>query len=239
MLRRFKEARAEAQEKKRREVAALEVKRLEQSVQVARSALELAKLEHRLERPSGVQLKASETVFMTIAGVGLIEPRRAPSKWVGGSQGVSFRVAKGVSYRVGATRGHLVQGEETPTLIDKGTAVITDQRIIFLGSKRTTEWAFSKLLGFSLDDEAMAIFNVSNRQKASGLLYGKVNDSDVDAVLSAAIARFTSSDDHQAVVESYAEALRKVETQLDNVLSQSAKPPSGIGQLPPPSSSEE
>lgn len=237
MLKRFKAARSEAQEKKRQEEVALERKRLEVKVQTARVAFELAKLEHRLERPSGVQLKASETVLMTIDGVGLVEPRRAPSKWVGGSQGVSFRVAKGVSYRVGATRGHLVQGEETPTLIDQGTAVITDQRIIFLGSKRTTEWAFSKLLGFSLDDEEMAIFNVSNRQKASGLLYGKANDSSVDALLSAVIARYNSSDDHQAVVEGYAEALREVETQLAKFLSRSALQPGVIGQPSPPASS--
>lgn len=235
MFRRFKEARAEAQAKREREASEQLVKQLEYQVEVARGSYELSRLEKRPDRLDGIQLKTGETAYMTIDGVGLVEPRREPSKWVGGSQGVSFRVAKGASYRVGATRGHLVQGEEKPTLIDQGKAAITDQRIVFVGSKRSTEWSYAKLLGFSLDDEAMAIFNVSNRQKASGLFYGKAHDPDVDAVLSAAIARFSSADEHQAVIETYADALRQAEAQLSQAKGQTALQSDGTTQLPPPS----
>src|SRR5256885_10850015 len=44
----------------------------------------------------GFVLKAGERPFMLIRGVALIEPRATPGHWKGASQGVSFRIAKGV-----------------------------------------------------------------------------------------------------------------------------------------------
>ena len=36
-------------------------------------------------------------------------------------------------------------------MTDTGSFVVTNQRCVFVGSKRSTDWAFSKLLGYSLD----------------------------------------------------------------------------------------
>lgn len=234
MLKRIKESRAAAQAERERAAAAEQVRLAERRLDAGRTALEHSKLTMRPNKPAGLQLKSGETPYMIMEGAGLVEPRREPTKWVGGSQGVSFRVAKGVSYRVGATRGHVVQGEEKPKLIDTGTVVISDQRILFVGGKRTVEWAYPKLLGFSLDDDEMAIFNVANRQKASGIWYGSDHDLVVDAVLEAAIAKFNSADEYQAVLEKWTEVVRILEQRLAearNGLSPGA--PSG-NQLPPP-----
>ncbi len=85
--------------------------------------------------------------------------------------GFSFRVAKGVRYHVGQTRGHHEAGAEQPTVIDTGTASITDQRVVFQGAKQTREWAFSKLLGYQhFDSPPWTAIQVSNRQKTSGIL---------------------------------------------------------------------
>ncbi|CAN0263053.1 unnamed protein product, partial [Phaeothamnion confervicola] len=131
----------------------------------AYDALEASKLtdENGPPRIPGVVLKKDEVAYGSIQGAALIEPRRTPGQWTGGSKGVSFRIAKGVTYRVGNTRGTYAQGEERPTPVDTGLFVVTNQRCIFIGGKRSTEWAYAKLLGFSLDGEAVAMFNVSNR----------------------------------------------------------------------------
>src|SRR5438270_3042221 len=101
------------------------------------------------ENPSlALALKKDERAFLTLTGAGLVEARRGPGHWQGGYSGFSFRVAKGVRYHVGGTRGHYMQGQEAPTVIDTGTATITDQRVVFQGTKRTREWAFVKLLGY-------------------------------------------------------------------------------------------
>src|ERR1700682_1731780 len=93
----------------------------------------------------GIALKKDESAFQVLEGSALIEPRRLPGHWEGRSKGVSFKVAKGVRYRVGTSKGHYIQGDEVPTPIDTGTLTITNQRVVFQGTKATREWAFSKL----------------------------------------------------------------------------------------------
>jgi hypothetical protein len=78
--------------------------------------------------------------------------------------------------------------------------VITDQRCIFVGSKRTTEWAYSKLVGYDTDGPGTAFFNVSNRQKTTGVMFGEANENRVDAVIAAAIARFSGTGNHERLI---------------------------------------
>jgi hypothetical protein len=148
----------------------------------------------------GFILKKGEAATCIFRGVGLIEPRRAPGQWSGESHGVSIHVAKGLNYRVGQSRGTYTQGVERPTVIDDGNFLVTNQRFIFAGGKRTVEWAYAKLVGFSLEQPGMSIFNVSNRQKASGVAYLTAIDHVVDAVVAAAIARYQGEAEHAAVV---------------------------------------
>ena len=100
------------------------------------------------------------------------EVGKTPSRYVGSSSGVSIPIVKGVRYRVGATRGTLIQGEEFQMDKDQGTVVITTERVIFAGSLKTQEWVFSKVLGAARSaDETDFNINVSNRQKTSGLRF--------------------------------------------------------------------
>lgn len=166
----------------------------------AYEAWNMARLENSDATVPGVALKKGEVSYLTLNHVGLVEPRHAPGHWAGGSQGFSFHVVKGVNYRVGQTRGTYTQGEERPEITDEGLGVITNQRILFVGTKRSMEWSYAKMLGFNLEADAMAIFSVSNRQKASGFAYQAEADHIIDAVITAAIAKFRSPDDHAAVV---------------------------------------
>lgn len=153
-----------------------------------------------------------------------VEPRRLPGQWTGGSRGVSLRIAKGVTYRVGASKRTYQQGAEVFQPTDQGTFVITDRRCLFVGSKRTTEWAFSKLVGFSLEGVGSAIFNVSNRQKASGVIYGAELENTVDVLIAAAVARFQSEEAHATLVKELEDEYRVTYSQLEAARA-SALPP--------------
>jgi hypothetical protein len=177
-----------------------ESERLAAEARQSWDAWEASKLEIQGTDVDGVMLKKGEIVYLAVEGAGFVEPRRAPGHWAGRSSGYSFRVAKGVSYRIGASKGQYVQGDESPTVTDTATFVVTNQRSVFVGSKRTTEWAYSTLLGFSLDGEAVAIFNVSNRQKATGVKYTVEIEPKVDALIAAAIARFQGEEEHAALM---------------------------------------
>src|SRR5579859_6504495 len=94
-----------------------------------------------------IALKKGERGLLVVNGAGLFESRRGPGQFVGRSQGVSIPLGhSGVRYRVGQSRGHYVQGTEEPTVIDSGTVVVTNQRVVFVGANRTTEWAYAKLI---------------------------------------------------------------------------------------------
>ena len=125
---------------------------------------------------SRLLLKTGEAEFATITNVGLIEERRGPGSWQGHSSGVSIPVGtlggRSVRYRVGATRGHYVQGTPHPTAIDTGTVFITNQRVVFQGQRQTRECLFSKLLGYESHDDGSTTFSVSNRQKPMTIHYG-------------------------------------------------------------------
>ncbi len=86
--------------------------------------------------------------------------------------GVSVPVGGRVRVRVGQSRGHYVQGTETPTIIDTGTVTFTTQRIVFLGERWTREWNFAHLLGIQhFTNQPWTAIQVANRQKTSGFTY--------------------------------------------------------------------
>lgn len=100
----------------------------------------------------------------------LLEYRSGGSSYQGGSQGVSIRIAKGLSYRVGSNRGQLVRNPEQLQVIDNGDATFTNQRVVFGGQSQTREWVFDKLVDFNAGDNGTQVMiSVSNRQKVSGL----------------------------------------------------------------------
>jgi hypothetical protein len=79
----------------------------------------------------------------------LLPPLRKASKRYTGSRGVSFRIAKGVSYRVGAARS--VPIKEQVTLKHGGVLYLTSDRIIFASTgKNSFTIKFDKLLTFEV-----------------------------------------------------------------------------------------
>jgi hypothetical protein len=147
-----------------------------------------------------IALKKGERGLLVLYGAGLFESRRGPGQFVGRSQGVSIPLGhSGVRYRVGQSRGHFVQGTEEPTIIDTGTVVVTNQRVVFVGANRTTEWAFAKLISIQhYEHQPWTAIAVSNRQKMSGFAYTAGIQGVVRAMLEVATSLFNGEGDQVA-----------------------------------------
>ena len=119
--------------------------------------------------PASIMLKPGEVAVWS-GPAGLVEPQRRPGQYVGGSRGLSIPIYAGVRVRVGATRGTYIPGEQTPTVTDSGTAVVTSTRVVFTGEMKTREWSYAKVISHnSTGDGLTTLIHVSNRQTASGL----------------------------------------------------------------------
>jgi len=173
-----------------------------------RQFLEEARSNQGVDDGFGLVLKADERTFQVLQGPSLIEPRRLPGHWEGRSQGFSIPITKGgLRYRVGSSKGQYVQGDETPTPIDTGTITITNQRVVFQGTKASREWAFSKLLGLQHVDNPKwpwTAIQVSNRQKTSGFTYPAELAAPIRFRLDLALAHFHGEvDDFAAGIEEH------------------------------------
>ncbi len=140
-----------------------------------------------------IMLKSGERLFLQVSDVALIEDRVRGGHYEGRSKGVSVPIGsiggRSVRYHVGAQKGHYVSGAPTPTSIDTGTVYITNQRVIFAGSKQTRECVFTKLIGVQHDGDSTT-FAVSNRQKPTTIFYGASVSSAFDFRLELALAHF-------------------------------------------------
>ncbi len=166
-----------------------------EKVETAREYLALAQATPEVFIASSGQvpmlLKNGEFAILVMTGAGLIEMGREAGSYQGGSHGMSFRVVKGVSYRVGSHRGTFVPGPEVLKVVDSGNAVITNQRVVFQGAGRTREWLFSKLIGVDHDPERpLTMLHVSNRQKASGLAYTDEASDEIRLRMDVALAHY-------------------------------------------------
>lgn len=86
--------------------------------------------------PEGIRLKEKELIFFAESAE-LLEEKVVDSRYEGGSHGISVRLAKGVSYRVGSSRGRIVS-EKGIVPVDEGTFYITNMRCIFHGNRLLT-----------------------------------------------------------------------------------------------------
>jgi len=131
--------------------------------------------------------KAGEIVLWRAQGQ-FHEAGRGAGSYQGSSQGLSIPVVAGIRYRVGATRGTYVSGDPIQKYGEVGDVILTTDRVLFNGMFNTREWAFAKWNGAAASaDETDYIFNVSNRQKTSGVLFGERDGREFNRFLSCAL----------------------------------------------------
>ncbi len=137
-------------------------------------------------------LHPGERVIAKVSNCGLVEERRGPSTWAGGSAGISVplgRVGKfPIRWRLGRTRGHHVAGTPHPESVDVGTMFITNRRVEFIGTHETREVPFTKLAAVE-PGTGQSTFHVSGREYPVTLHYGPALDQWVAVRLNSALRK--------------------------------------------------
>lgn len=98
--------------------------------------------------PYHILVKPGEEVLLEAYASMLKEV--ADRAWQGGYSGFSFRIAKGVRYRTGGTRGHLQQVGTKLVVTDAGWLSVTSTRIVFSGKTSTREIHYAKLVNLTV-----------------------------------------------------------------------------------------
>jgi len=106
-----------------------------------------------------------------------------------GTQGLSFPIAKGVRYRVGGLRGRVVTVGSEMQVQDSGVFSVTSQRVAYLGSSKSSEILFTKLMGLEVFTDGLRL-HASNRQNALLFRFTQgVSGHAVAATINAAVQR--------------------------------------------------
>ena len=111
---------------------------------------------------TAILLKKDEIVHIQIEGIKYAE-EKTKRQFAGGTAGISFRVAKGVSFRVGGFKGESVPVTELK-IIDKGVFVITNKRIVFNGESKNVSFSITKVVNIKEFEDGISISR-ENKQK--------------------------------------------------------------------------
>ena len=136
----------------------------------------------------GFMMQNDEFPIAHLQEVSYLEIVRAPTRYSGGYGGVSFPLFGRVRLNTGRTGGTVTPGQESISATDKGNALVTNERIMFTGSKRTHEWKLAKLISMSHMPEGYTVFAASGRGKPAGLGYGVSVSTEVQFRLELAAA---------------------------------------------------
>lgn len=127
-------------------------------------------------------LENDENCYIKVDNIELYEDR-AVRDTAGGYNGFSFRIAKGISYRIG---GFSARGEShmEKRLIDKGTFYVTDKRYIFDGSTKNIEGELKKIISVEAYSDGIKISRTNKRDE---VFAGDMDGEYVGAVISALV----------------------------------------------------
>jgi hypothetical protein len=133
-------------------------------------------------------LRPGERALFVMGAVFLFEPGPSGADQ-GGSADVSILPETPMRFRMGRTRGTYTRAPEEPTLIDSGSATITDRRVVFQGTRDVREWDLTKLLGYLHDPErAITAIEVEGPEEVAGIAYAGVDPARVRLALDVAEA---------------------------------------------------
>ncbi len=140
----------------------LKLKRQEKDLQLFNQKLESGNPLLPTPSDNTIVLKKNEVPVYKMYNVTLSEPRAVRTS-SGSYGGASLRVAKGVTIHSGRT-GSKSESHDEIKLIDSGDLLITNKRVIFLGSNRTTNIDMNKILAITSEASTIQIQR-SNKQK--------------------------------------------------------------------------
>lgn len=110
----------------------------------------------RMEGEAPIILKENEELIFALQNISLWEPR-VVSRISGGYGGPSFRIAKGIYFRIGAFGARQRESPEELKVIDQGILTLTDKRLVFSGAKRTINIDLRKVVSVEPYKDGIAI----------------------------------------------------------------------------------
>lgn len=140
----------------------MKVKQEEEDLALFAQSLESGKPLLPAPSDTTIVLKKNEVPVYKMYNITLSEPRAVRTS-SGGYGGTSVRIAKGVTIHSGKTASKSESHDEIK-VIDQGELLITNQRVIFLGSNRTTNIDMKKIIAIT-SSSTMIQIQRSNKQK--------------------------------------------------------------------------
>jgi len=111
----------------------------------------------------GLVLQKLELAYW-IEPASILEEKVINRQFVGGSRGVSIRIMKGVSYRVGGFRGH-VESQVGVVAVSAGELIITSKRVIFRGDKKGFNIRLDKLLNVEMASNGVTLTDGTSKPR--------------------------------------------------------------------------
>ena len=123
-----------------------------------------------------MSLKPGEKVLATLPYTLLTEYQSTGSSYSGTNAGVSFPLFGNVRGHVGGQGGQISKNPEQLMAVDTGTAIFTDQRIVFSGAKFVRDWDMNKIVALEPGPNGFNVkIAVSNQARTSGLQAPDIN----------------------------------------------------------------
>jgi len=117
----------------------------------------------------------------------------ADRQWQGASEGFSFRIVKGVRYRVGSTQGHIQQVGTKIIATDTGVLSVTSTRLVFSGRTTTQESLYGKIVNLTVFTDGLAVA-VSKGRDTVTRSYSTSAGEMIAAVINAAMQPHVAAD---------------------------------------------
>lgn len=139
---------------------------------------------------ANIVLKKGEQTYWSEPS-SLLEEKVLSRHFEGGSSGFSFRLMKGVSYRIGGFKGYPVVEKGTVSTSD-GEIVFTSKRLIFRGDRKSFATNLDKILDIQFYANGIQ-FSENNRSKPRLIQFNDRNNMDIiGSILSYTINHYSS-----------------------------------------------
>lgn len=96
---------------------------------------------------------------------------RTRTQYVGGSQGISVRVMRGVYYRVGAFKGEPIQ-TDVNVHVDTGQLYVTTKHLIFYGPTKSVRLKYSKIISYTPYSDGIGVCRDAVTAKQQSFITG-------------------------------------------------------------------
>lgn len=110
-----------------------------------------------------INLQKGEQIVWVFPNVDYLEDKTR-RQYVGGSQGVSIRIMKGVYYRIGSFKGAAIDRTER-VHVDTGLVAITNKHIYFAGPAKSLRLPYTKIVSFQPFNDGVGVIRDTSSAK--------------------------------------------------------------------------